>query len=114
MVSRGVAALRVVRQQSSSLSQTHELALCNLTSVDPFVEVVFKNREVECTLDEFTKTFEINKTSIEKAYVFHAIERDLDELRAKCPEYSDVRRHPHCLAPPFAWHTAWRMTWHIE
>lgn len=89
-------SLRVIRQQRSILSQSHELAVCIRNEDDSF-NLIYKDRSYTgCTLSEIATAVEVNAKSIGKAFVLHAVGRDIFELRAKLPDYSMVRDYTRC------------------
>ena len=83
--------LRVVRVQGA-LRERHELAMCiSGASTCDSCMAIFTDREVSCPVAELGRATDVDETSIQKAYVYHTVKRDVDELSARLPEYGEVR-----------------------
>ena len=103
-------SLRVVRFRGTVLRETHQLACC--IAISPSLSrVVYSDHEVVCNNMDLIKTEETSLvTMTSKAHVFAAVTRDVDALRAKLPQYSQVWSttsacshdvHRTCSAPPW-------------
>lgn len=87
--------LRVVRFTNGGSGEYRELALC-IPHSGSTTKVIFNDRETIVDTEHLCKAYHVNVTSMaEKATVLHSVVHDGPALRAKLPDYPDVRRTPH-------------------
>lgn len=87
--------LRVVRFTSGGSGEYRKLALC-IPHSGSTTKVIFDDHETIVDTELLCKAHHVNVTSMaEKATVFQSVVHGGPALRAKLPEYQDVRRTPH-------------------